>query len=85
MVGELMVASIAPPPNCQVLLATQSLRPLAIVHDALPQKQDMQLAIAKPEPQLSQLAPPRRNFSIVIPLRPVAHALRISAYSHDTT
>ena len=67
----------------QLLLAVEPLGLLAVDHHALPPQQDMQPAIAEPAALLRQLAQLRPKIGVIIPLRPVAHALPISA--DDTT
>lgn len=52
---------------------------LAVDHHALPPQQDVQPAIAETAALLGQLAQLRPKLGIIIPLRPVAHALPIGA------
>ena len=75
--------AITPTPNRQLLFPVEPLGLLAVDHDALPPQQDMQATIAEPAPLLRQLTQLRSNLGIIIPLRPVAHALPISA-DHTT-
>jgi len=76
-------ASVPSCANRQPFLAVDPLGLLAVDHDAVPAKQDVQSPVAEPPALLRQLTQTRPQVAIIIPARTISHARAIC--SDDST